>query len=124
MNQLSLLNKKFSVLHLLLLGFLLTFTGSVSAQKAIPELWSMRVHDEAHVLRQETVDQLEKELKVYEDTTSNQVAILIVQSLDGDVLEEYSLRVAEKWKLGKKEKDNGVLLLVAVDDHKMRIEVG
>ena len=90
----------------------------------MPELWGIRVHDDAHALKQETVDQLEKELKTYEDSTSNQVAILIVQSLDGDVLEEYSLRVAEKWKLGTKNKDNGVLLLVAVDDHKMRIEVG
>jgi uncharacterized protein len=94
------------------------------SQKAVPELWGIRVHDDAHALKQETVDQLEKELKTYEDSTSNQIAILIVQSLDGDVLEEYSLRVAEKWKLGSKGKDNGVLLLVAVDDHKMRIEVG
>jgi len=90
----------------------------------VPELWGIRVHDDAHALKQETIDQLEKELKTYEDSTSNQIAILIVQSLDGDVLEEYSLRVAEKWKLGTKNKDNGVLLLVAVDDHKMRIEVG
>jgi uncharacterized protein len=94
------------------------------AQKAVPELWGQRVHDEAHALQQTTVDQLEKSLKTYEDSTSNQVAILIVQSLDGDVLESYSLRVVEKWKLGQKEKDNGVLLLIAVDDHKMRIEVG
>src|SRR5579859_4490502 len=94
------------------------------AQKAVPELWGQRVHDEAHALRQETADQLEKELKAYEDSTSNQIAVLIVQSLDGDVLEEYSLHVAEKWKLGQKGKDNGVLLLIAVDDHKIRIEVG
>src|SRR6185369_15906541 len=94
------------------------------AQKAVPELWGQRVHDEAHALQQATVDQLEKSLKSYEDSTSNQIAILIIQSLDGDILEEYSIRVAEKWKLGQKEKDNGVLLLIAVDDHKMRIEVG
>ncbi|HLZ16023.1 MAG TPA: TPM domain-containing protein [Cyclobacteriaceae bacterium] len=100
------------------------FSLPSSAQKAVPELWGQRVHDDAHALKQETVDQLEKGLKTYEDSTSNQIAILIVQSLDNDVLEEYSLRVAEKWKLGKKGKDNGVLLLVAVDDHKMRIEVG
>ncbi len=104
---------------LLFFSFHLTY-----AQKAVPELWGIRVHDEAHVLRPETVDLLEKKLKTYEDSTSNQIAILIVQSLDGDVLEGYSLRVAEKWKLGKKGKDNGVLLLIAVDDHKMRIEVG
>jgi len=124
MSQLSFLSKKFCYLNLLLTLLSLTFTSNSFAQKTVPELWGMRVHDEAHALKQETVDQLEKELKVYEDTTSNQIAILIVQSLDGDVLEEYSLRVAEKWKLGKKEKDNGALLVISIDDHKMRIEVG
>ena len=104
---------------------LLLFSSHLTfSQKVVPELWGARVHDDAHALKQETVDHLEKELKAYEDSTSNQIAILIVQSLDGDVLEEYSLRVAEKWKLGTKNKSNGVLLLLAVDDHKMRIEVG
>ena len=103
------------------------FSLSISfsfGQKAVPELWGIRVHDDAHALKQETVDQLEKDLKTYEDSTSNQIAILIVQLLEGDVLEEYSLHVAEKWKLGTKGKDNGALLLIAVDEHKMRIEVG
>ena len=106
-------------LVLLLSSFHLTF-----AQKAVPELWSQRVHDEAKVLSASVVDQLELQLKAYEDSTSNQIAILIISSLDGDVLEDYSLRVAEKWQLGSKKNDNGVLLLIAVDDHKMRIEVG
>jgi len=96
----------------------------IYAQKAVPELWSQRVHDDAHLLSAETVDELERGLATYQDSTSNQIAILIIQSLDGDVLEDYSIRVAEKWKLGQADKDNGVLLLVAVDDHKMRIEVG
>jgi uncharacterized protein len=95
-----------------------------TAQKAVPELWGQHVHDDAHVLKQETIDALEQRLKVYEDSTSNQIAILTILSLDGEALEEYSLKVAEAWKLGQKEKDNGVLLLIAVDDHKMRIEVG
>ncbi len=121
-----LLPSKFDFKNLRFLSFcfcIFLFTNSFS-QKAVPELWGIRVHDDAHALKQETVDQLEKELKAYEDSTSNQIAILIVQSLEGNVLEEYSLRVAEKWKLGTKGKDNGVLLLIAVDDHKMRIEVG
>ncbi len=105
--------------------FLFVFFSVCSyAQKQVPELWGQRVHDEAHVLKTETIDLLEKKLKTFEDSTSNQIAILIVQSLDGDVIEEYSLRVAEKWQLGQKEKDNGILLLIAIDDHKMRIEVG
>jgi uncharacterized protein len=95
-----------------------------TAQKAVPELWGQRVHDDAHILKQETIDALEQRLKTYEDSTSNQIAILTVTSLDGEVLEEYSLKVTEAWKLGQDDKDNGVLLLIAVDDHKMRIEVG
>ncbi len=109
--------------YLLACCFIFGIVESFS-QKAVPELWGIRVHDDAHALKQETVDQLEKELKAYEDSTSNQIALLIVQSLEGEVIEEYSLKVAEKWKLGTKNKDNGVLLLIAVDDHKMRIEVG
>jgi uncharacterized protein len=109
--------------YLLACCFMFGIVESFS-QKAVPELWGIRVHDDAHALKQETVDQLEKELKAYEDSTSNQVALLIVPSLEGEVIEEYSLKVAEKWKLGTKNKDNGVLLLIAVDDHKMRIEVG
>lgn len=94
------------------------------AQKPVPELWGSRVHDDAHVLQQETIDRLEQQLKQYEDSTSNQIAILTITSLEGEVVEEYALRVAETWKLGSASNDNGVLLLVAVDDHKMRIEVG
>lgn len=104
--------------------FIFLCSSSFAQKKVVPELWGQCVHDDAHVLQQGTVDQLEKDLKSYEDSTSNQIAILIIQSLDGDVLEEFSIRVVEKWKLGQKGKDNGVLLLIAVDDHKMRIEVG
>lgn len=107
---------------LTLLFFIIQF--SVFAQKTIPELWEQHVHDEAHILSQQTIDSVEQRLIVYEDSTSNQLAVLIISSLSGEVLEEYSLRVAEKWKLGQKDKDNGALLLIAVDDHKMRIEVG
>lgn len=95
------------------------------SQRAIPPLEGKRVHDEANVLSANTVEQLEVQLKHYEDSTSNQIAILIINSLEGDVLEEYSIRVAHnEWKLGQSKNDNGVLLLIAVDDRKMRIEVG
>lgn len=104
--------------------FSLLISLSAVGQKAVPELWNTRVHDDAQALKQETIDKLEKQLEAYEDSTSNQIAVLIISSLEGETIEEYSLRVAEKWKLGQKDKDNGVLLLVAVDDHKMRIEVG
>jgi uncharacterized protein len=97
---------------------------SVSSQRAIPELWGLHVHDEAHILMQETVDKLENQLVAYQDSTSNEIAILIISSLEGESLENYSMQVVEKWQLGKKSKDNGVLLLIVVDDHKIRIETG
>src|SRR5882762_10177369 len=102
----------------------LFISSPVYSQKAIPELWGQRVHDEAKVLSQSTIDQLEVQLKKYEDSTTNQVAVLIISSLAGEVLEDYSMRVVEKWKLGTKKNDNGALLLIVTDDHKMRIEVG
>ena len=87
-------------------------------------LLSGRVTDNAGILSAETVSRLTALLKQHEDSTSNQVAVLTIASLDGEVLESYSMRVAETWKLGRKEHDNGVLLLVVRDDRKVRIEVG
>jgi len=110
-------------LGIIVLLFLLIPVLSFS-QKAIPELWGFRVHDEVNILHADSVDALEKKLKAYEDSTSNQIAVLIISSLDGEDLEDYSIRVANAWKLGVKGKDNGVLLLIIHDDHKIRIEVG
>lgn len=115
---------KFFVVHFFIAGLLLNALNCFS-QRAVPPWGGKCVHDEARVLSSHTVEQLEVQLQQYEDSTSNQVAILIIQSLKGDVLEEYSMRVAHnEWKLGQRNNDNGVLLLIAVDDRKMRIEVG
>lgn len=97
---------------------------TASAQRPVPELWGLHVHDDAHILSAEAVDRLERELTVYQDSSSNQLAILIIPSLDDEVLEQYSLRVAESWRLGQADKDNGALLLIVVSDRKMRIETG
>lgn len=113
-------------LLLLFIGLLcIGFSHLAIAQKEIPKLWGHRVHDEAHVLSQSTLDNLEQTLKAFEDSTTNQIAILTIPSLDGEILEQYAIRVAHtEWKLGQKDKDNGVLLLVVVDDRKVRIEAG
>jgi uncharacterized protein len=83
-----------------------------------------RVNDTAGLLSREAAGNLEAVLKAHEDSTSNQVAILTIPTLDGEDLEAFSLRVAETWKLGQKGKDNGVLLLIARDERSVRIEVG
>lgn len=103
---------------------MLISTDALYAQRAVPELWGLHVHDDARALTPGRLDDLEKMLIAYEDSTSNQIAILIIPSLDGDVIEQYALRVAEAWRLGQDDKDNGALLLIAVEDRKMRIETG
>jgi uncharacterized protein len=94
------------------------------SQVQIPELWGTRIHDEAKILSSSTVSQLELALKAHEDSTSNQIAILIIPTLQGQPIEDFTFRVAEQWKLGQGDKDNGVLRLIAVEDRQMRIEVG
>ncbi len=83
-----------------------------------------RVVDLAHVLPGSTVESLTTQLAAHETQSGNQVVVLTMPSLEGDVLEEFSHRVATTWKLGRKGTDNGVLLLVAIAERKVRIEVG
>ena len=93
------------------------------AQRAIPELTGPVV-DEAGILSESTEQQIGLLIRSHQDSTSNQLAVLTVSSLEGEVLEDYSLRVARTWGLGQADKNNGVLLLVAVAERKIRIEVG
>jgi uncharacterized protein len=83
-----------------------------------------RVNDYGGMLSPETERRIEALLKELEEKDSTQVAVLTVPSLGGDSLEDFSIRVAERWKIGRKGFDNGVILLVARDDRKVRIEVG
>jgi uncharacterized protein len=118
--------RQFSTTLSLVLFFVSLFAlQTATAQLEVPPLAGKRVHDLANVLSSQTVQNLEYQLKLHQDSTGNQIAILIIPSLNGESLEEYSLRVAHnEWKLGSERNDNGALLLVAVEDRKMRIEVG
>lgn len=81
------------------------------------------VNDFADVLSDGQEQELEQKLLAYEDSTSTQIAVVLVKSLDGDDVADYAVKLALKWKIGTK-KDNGVLFLASMDDHKTRIEVG
>lgn len=83
-----------------------------------------RVNDYAGILVPATVRQLEEVLKNFETAESTQIVLLTVPSLEGASLEDFSLRVVVAWKIGQKKLDNGALLLIAKNDHKLRIEVG
>lgn len=109
---------------LLLTCCLLFLSHLAFSQRAVPEHGGIWVHDEANVLSASTRAQLEGILKAERDSTGNQIAVLIVPSLEGEDIDGYGIRVADAWKLGNKDNDNGVLLLVAIQDRKVRIEVG
>ncbi len=83
-----------------------------------------RVNDLADILSPATEQLLEANLARLEEEDSTQIAVLTIASLEGENLETFSLRVAEHWGLGQKRTDNGALLLVAVQDRALRIEVG
>ncbi len=111
-------------LRCFLVAIVLLLNISAFAQRAVPAHGGVWVHDEANVLSRGTVAQLEQILKAERDSTSNQMAILIVPSLEGEDIDGFSIRVAEAWKAGDVKKDNGVIFIVSIQDRKMRIEVG
>ncbi|HPS29555.1 MAG TPA: TPM domain-containing protein [bacterium] len=83
-----------------------------------------RVTDNAGLLSSDAAVRIEQKLAALETSDSTQIAVLTVPTLDGDSIEDFSMRVVEQWKLGQKETDNGALLIIAKDDRKLRIEVG
>lgn len=102
---------------------ILQITVARSFALEVPSLTG-RIVDLAGVLSAQTISILTTALKAHEETTGNQVAVLILPSLEGAPLEPYAHQVITTWKLGQKGMDNGALLLVAIKDRKIRIEVG
>ena len=102
---------------------LLLATSATAADFEIPPLRSA-VTDRAGILSAATTDRLESALQHLRKASGTQLAVLTVPDLAGLTIEQASIQVAEAWKLGSKEADNGVLLLVAASERKVRIEVG
>jgi len=91
--------------------------------QAVPRL-TARITDQTATLAPDQRSRLESKLTDFERQKGAQIALLIVPSVSPETVEQYALRVVESWKLGRKGVDDGVLLLVAKDDRKLRIEVG
>jgi uncharacterized protein len=105
----------------LMLGLILR--TELATAMEIPTL-TARVNDYAGMLSPATRQQLDSVLVTLEKEESTQLAVLTINSLEGENLEDFSLKVVEKWKLGQKGLDNGALLLIVKNDRKIRIEVG
>lgn len=93
------------------------------AQVAVPEL-TRRVTDLAATLSAEQAAALERRLADFEAASGSQIAVLIVPTLGGEDIAQFGIRVAEQWKIGRDKIDDGVILIVAKNDRKLRLEVG
>lgn len=102
---------------------LLLVLPSFAAALDVPPLRA-HVNDTGAMLSTAAVQKLEQELAAFERSDSTQIVVLTIPSLEGEVLEEFSIKVADAWKIGQKGKDNGAILLIAKQERKIRIEVG
>jgi uncharacterized protein len=93
------------------------------AEVAVPPL-TARVTDLTGTLSAQQKASLEQTLQAFETGKGSQIAVLMVPTTEPETVEQYALRVAEQWKLGRKGVDDGALLLIAKDDRALRIEVG
>jgi uncharacterized protein len=116
--------KRNRIIQILAIGSLICILG-------VPKLFALevpplkgRVNDYAGLLSDSTRQQLEAILGDLEKTDSTQITVLTIPSLKGEILEEFSIKVADQWKIGQKGFDNGAILLIARQERKVRIEVG
>ena len=106
-----------------LVALLLCWAFAAFADVAVPPLVG-RVVDQTGTLSSSDVASLQQTLRSFEARKGSQIAVLIVPTTAPETIEQYSLRVAEAWKIGRKKIDDGALLVVAKNDRKLRIEVG
>jgi uncharacterized protein len=119
---------RLAALILLILAVVVRAQGPAAGLQAIPPL-TARVTDLSGTLTAEQQTALEQKLAAFESRKGSQLAVLIVPTTRPEAIEQYSIRVVDQWKLGRgavggKKVDDGALLLIAKDDHRIRIEVG
>lgn len=111
----------------ILILFVATFFcfNTLVAQNLLPKPSTPQlVTDNAGILSPEQKAALEQKLVAFDDSTSNQIAVVIIPTLDGYPIEDYATKLFRDWGIGNKKTNNGILLLIAAQDKKIRIEVG
>lgn len=101
----------------------LLLCGTAQAEVAVPQL-KQRVTDLTNTLAAAQIQALDAKLAAFESRKGSQIAVLILPTTQPETIEQFGIRAADAWKLGRKGVDDGVLLLIAKDDRKLRIEVG
>ena len=107
----------------IILAWALALLAGYAGAADVPML-SGRVVDNAELLSSAARERISAALKAHETKTTNQIAVLTIPTLGEDNIEQYAVRVFEQWKLGKKDKDNGLLLVIVPKERKIRFEVG
>lgn len=110
--------------HLLFSLFFLCMIVNQAIGLTIPVKPTNYINDYANVLSPTTTQSLDVRLQRFEQQTSNQIAVAIFPSLENEDLENFTIALEKQWKIGQKNKDNGILLVIFIKEHKMRIEVG
>ncbi len=102
----------------------LIFVSHLSFAQTFPEKPDHLVTDYTNTLSGQQAALLERKLVAFDDSTSTQIAVVIIKSLDGYDVADYGVRLAQKWGIGGKKNNNGILLLVSLGDHKITIQTG
>ncbi|MBI5848951.1 MAG: TPM domain-containing protein [Nitrospirae bacterium] len=114
---------KISLIVTSFLAAALLCLGPYAHALEVPKLTGY-INDYGSMISPQAKATLEQELRAFEQSDSTQIVIVTIPSLQGEVLEQFSLKIAEAWKIGQKGKDNGIIFLVSKEDRKLRIEVG
>jgi uncharacterized protein len=112
-----------AALCLVLVGIVVAEVPSSAAEPTFPVLTN-RITDQAELLSAEDYTAIQAELAALEQTSTDQFAVVTVKSLDGYPIEDYGYRLGRKWGIGQEGKNNGIMLIVAPNERKVRIEVG
>ena len=115
---------KLTKLFIVFIIAVFSFTSAVAQNVIEKPNPPVLVTDLAGVLSPEQKQALENKLVAIDDASSNQIAVVILPTLDGNPIEEYATKLFRTWGIGNKKTNNGILLLIAIQDKKIRIEVG
>jgi uncharacterized protein len=116
--------KKLLSIFLLLLVCTVSFSQSSNLDNLLKQKPIRLVNDFTNTLTPDQQQALENKLVAFDDSTSTQIAVVIIQSLDGNDISDYNVKLGRAWGVGGKEFSNGVVLLVSIDDHKLNIATG